>query len=394
MPLQYHNGKKWVDSIYYTALILKDKEEPELVYLFEERELDSVLASKGLPYNTSIDKLYTSPALYNIIWKPLENKLTEASRIYYAAAGQLHLLNFAAISMAGSKTISDKYKLIQLNTTASVINKSDETINSSDNILLYGGIIYSADSTSLIEASKKYSFDGGLATRSMPLAFGGADEIPLLPGTEVEVDAIAQEAKRVGYSAKTIKGLDANEESVKAANGKQSSAVFHFATHGFFNPNPVHLSRKESLSGGKAFMLSSDPLMRSGLMLAGANNVWSGKPIKGIQDGILTGYEISNLYLPNTKLVVLSACETGLGQIEGSEGVYGLQRAFKIAGTQNLVMSLWRIPDNTTAEFMQIFYKNLFAKKSIMQAFDEAQSAMKNKYRAQPHKWAGIILIH
>ena len=394
MPFQYHNGKKWVDSIYYTAFILKDKEEPELVYLFEERELDSVLASKGLPYNTSIDKLYTSPALYNIIWKPLEIKLTEASRIFYAAAGKLHLLNFAAISMAGSKTISDKYKLIQLNTTASVINKSDETINSSDNILLYGGIIYSADSTSLIEASKKYSFDGGLATRSMPLAFGGADEIPLLPGTELEVDAIAQEAKRVGYSAKTIKGLDANEESVKAANGKQSSAVFHFATHGFFNPNPVHLSRKESLSGGKAFMLSSDPLMRSGLMLAGANNVWAGKPIKGIQDGILTGYEISNLYLPNTKLVVLSACETGLGQIEGSEGVYGLQRAFKIAGTQNLVMSLWRIPDNTTAEFMQIFYKNLFAKKSIIQAFDEAQSAMKNKYRAQPHKWAGIILIH
>ena len=395
MQFQYHNGKKRVDSIYYTALILrKDKAEPELVYLFEERQLDSVLAQKGLTYNSSIDKLYTSPALYNIIWKPLETKLTGSTKVYYAPAGQLHLLNFAAISTSDTKTIGDKYKLVELNTTASVVNNSDETINASDNISLYGGIIYSADSTSLIEASKKYSFDGGLATRSMPLAFGSADEIPVLPGTEVEVDAIAQKAKQAGYSAKTIKGLDANEESVKAANGNQSSAVFHFATHGFFNPNPVHLSRKESLSGGKAFMLSGDPLMRSGLMLAGANNVWSGKPVKGIQDGILTGYEISNLYLPNTKLVVLSACETGLGQIEGSEGVYGLQRAFKIAGTQNLLMSLWRIPDNTTAEFMQIFYEKLFTKKPITQAFDEAQTVMKNKYRAQPHKWAGLILIH
>jgi len=91
---------------------------------------------------------------------------------------------------------------------------------------------------------------------------------------------------------------------------------------------------------------------------------------------------------------VLSACETGLGQLQGSEGVYGLQRAFKMAGTQNLVMSLWRIPDNTTSEFMQIFYERLFAKKSITQAFDEAQTVMKNKYRAQPHKWAGLIHIH
>ena len=140
-------------------------------------------------------------------------------------------------------------------------------------------------------------------------------------------------------------------------------------------------------------MLSDDPLMRSGLMLAGANNVWSGKPVKGIQDGILTGYEISNLSLPNTKLVVLSACETGLGQIEGSEGINGLQRAFKIAGVKSLVMSLWRVPDNTTSEFMQLFYQKLFEKKNIRQAFDEAQALMKNKYKSQPHKWAGLILI-
>ncbi len=133
--------------------------------------------------------------------------------------------------------------------------------------------------------------------------------------------------------------------------------------------------------------------MRSGLFFAGANNAWKGKPIQGVEDGILTSYEVSNLYLPNTKLAVLSACQTALGDIQGNEGVYGLQRAFKIAGVQNLVMSLWKVPDAETAEFMQAFYKNIFEKQSINNAFYNAQTVMKNKYRAEPYKWAAWVLV-
>jgi CHAT domain-containing protein len=145
--------------------------------------------------------------------------------------------------------------------------------------------------------------------------------------------------------------------------------------------------------GGKVFRQSDNPLFRSGLALAGANYAWLGKPIAGIEDGILTAYEVSNMYLSNTKLVVLSACETALGDIKGSEGVYGLQRAFKIAGVQNLVMSLWKVPDAETAEFMQLFYKNLFAKQTISQAFYNTQLVMKNKYRDDPYKWAAWVLV-
>jgi CHAT domain-containing protein/Flp pilus assembly protein TadD len=390
---QYHNGKKWVDSIYYAALILTKEKEPELVYLFEKRQLDSILLQTGTSYNNSIDKLYTSSSLYNLVWKPVASKLHSISKIYFAAAGELHLVNFAAIWTGENKTLSDKHKLIGLNSTASVVNNKNETISTPDKILLYGGIIYAADSSSLIEASRKYSLDGSLASRSATLTLAEPDEIPMLPNTEMEVDAIANNARKHGYSTTVIKGLDANEESVKSTTNNQTASIFHFATHGFFNPNAIQLSVTQSLSGGKAFMLSDDPLMRSGLMLAGANNIWSGKPLRGVQDGILTGYEISNLYLPNTKLVVLSACETGLGKVEGSEGVNGLQRAFKMAGVQNLIMSLWRIPDNTTAEFMQVFYEKLFAKKSISEAFDEAQALIKNKYKTEPHKWAGLILV-
>ena len=141
------------------------------------------------------------------------------------------------------------------------------------------------------------------------------------------------------------------------------------------------------------FRQSDNPLFRSGLLLSGANAAWKGKPIEGVEDGVLTAYEVSNLYLPNTKLVVLSACETGLGDIQGNEGVYGLQRAFKIAGVQNLVMSLWKVPDKETSEFMQEFYKNIFAKQSISDAFYNAQTVMKNKYRNEPYKWAAWILV-
>jgi CHAT domain-containing protein len=90
---------------------------------------------------------------------------------------------------------------------------------------------------------------------------------------------------------------------------------------------------------------------------------------------------------------VLSACETGLGDIEGNEGVYGLQRAFKMAGVENLVMSLWKVPDAATTEFMQAFYQNLFNKQSVYGAFNRAQTAMRNKYRQEPYKWAGWVLM-
>ena len=106
---------------------------------------------------------------------------------------------------------------------------------------------------------------------------------------------------------------------------------------------------------------------------------------------MLTAAEVSNLDLRNTKLVVLSACETGLGDIRGSEGVFGLQRAFKMAGSKFIIMSLWQVPDNETAEFMTLFYNRLVKLKDIRLAFKQTQAAMRKKY--DPYYWAAFVLV-
>jgi CHAT domain-containing protein len=136
-------------------------------------------------------------------------------------------------------------------------------------------------------------------------------------------------------------------------------------------------------------------MIRSGLILAGGNYAWNtGKPYReDMEDGILTAYEISQMNLSSTELVVLSACETGLGDIQGNEGVYGLQRAFKIAGAKYLIMSLWQVPDYQTQELMTTFYsKWLEGRMAIPEAFRAAQKEMREKYR-NPYFWAGFVLV-
>ena len=136
-------------------------------------------------------------------------------------------------------------------------------------------------------------------------------------------------------------------------------------------------------------------MLRSGLIMAGGNHAWkTGQPLRpGMDDGILTAYEISQMNLSNTELVVLSACETGLGDIQGNEGVYGLQRAFKIAGAKYLIMSLWQVPDQQTARLMTLFYKKwLTEKMTIPEAFRAAQNELRGR-GFDPLYWAGFVLV-
>ncbi len=133
-------------------------------------------------------------------------------------------------------------------------------------------------------------------------------------------------------------------------------------------------------------------MFRSGLVLAGGNLTWRGEePAAGREDGILTAYEIAQLDLSSTEIVVLSACETGLGDVEGSEGVIGLQRAFRLAGVKQMVMSLWRVPDEATTKLMTLFYNNWLSGQSPHEALRKAQLKMKQEY--SPFYWAAFVVV-
>jgi CHAT domain-containing protein len=260
---------------------------------------------------------------------------------------------------------------------------------------LYGGIQY--DATPVLAANIDTKPDDFASRRGADFAQNDStlrgDNWNYLRWTEVEISTAAAIMEGKGIAPTVKKGAEATEESFKAmGEGGPSPRILHVATHGFFFPDP-----KEGKSGGeeKVFKVSDNPMIRSGLVLAGGNQAWkTGKPARpDLEDGILTAYEISQMNLSNTELVVLSACETGLGDLVGNEGVYGLQRAFKIAGARYLIMSLWQVPDFQTQVFMTAFYKHwLEGKMAIPDAFRTTQSELKAKY-GDAFKWAGFVLV-
>ena len=170
VEFRFSNGKRWTDSTYYIALLLrKDKPEPQLIQLFEKKQLDTLLNNKeNLATDNRINALYTgNKSLYNLTWKPLEKYLNGISKVYFASAGNLFKISFAALPVNDKQVLGDKYQLIQLNTTATVTDNKQSFITASDKIQLYGGIQYDADSATLKQAVSQYQ-TGIASSRSLP----------------------------------------------------------------------------------------------------------------------------------------------------------------------------------------------------------------------------------
>ncbi len=409
-----HQGE--TDTVLYGALIVRpDKSYPEFVYLCTEHELRNFMKNtqnsnalqRAMTRGSSVEKdipkkpnqakrqrpkrlqvrndTEGSVALYNLIWKPLQAYLDKATEkgqplqtIYYTPSGLLHRVAFAALSINETDLLSDNYDLYALSSTRELIdlNVDENHLKQTSNtplISLYGGIQYDD------LKGEKPKIDSGNTNAAWRY----------LEGTKREIDRISTLFMKKNMPFDLKEGLSASEDGFKAQNteGGKSSPILHISTHGFFFQNI-----KDSAQTQSAFQTANNPLIRSGLIMAGANTVWlGGKPQEGKEDGILTAYEISNMDLSQTHLVVMSACETGLGDIQGTEGVYGLQRAFKMAGVDYILMSLWQVPDKQTAELMEKFYSNLLNGASIQSAFAKAQQSMKERY--SPFYWAGFVLI-
>jgi len=195
-----------------------------------------------------------------------------------------------------------------------------------------------------------------------------------------------------------LENNEATEDNIIKQENKEAKAILHIATHGFAFPEYNFSDSTISKNSLRyTYRYSNNPMVRSGLILAGGNWAWTGSDtltkMGALQNGILTALEVSQLNLKKTKLVVLSACETGLGKIEGSEGTFGLKRGFKLAGVEQLIVSLWSVPDEETMELMTYFYTYLSNTLNPVSSFEKAQKDMRNKYPNHPEKWAGFVLV-
>ncbi|TNE63460.1 MAG: tetratricopeptide repeat protein, partial [Bacteroidetes bacterium] len=385
------NFPRPTDSVLYAALVLRPGDpQPQVVPLFEEKQLsrvpdarlayrlpgrsDPTLAMRGVQpvrKDTYVD-------LYRLIWQPLDDLLAGTTTVYYAPAGLLHRISLDAIPLDSVRCLADRYRLVRLGSTrALAIPDAATDFSPGVPAALFGGITY--DGVPTAETVLDIPADQPSRSRSW-----GGENWPYLPGTASEVQGIAPVLQQNGFTVQVYAGSDAHEAKLKSFSAEQTApAVLHLATHGFFLP------------AGSAGVPTNQPLMRSGLLLAGANEAWkSGKPAPGTtEDGILTAYEIAQMNLKNTGLVVLSACETGLGDIAGSEGVYGLQRAFKIAGARYLIMSLWKVPDEQTALLMTRFYENWLERDMpVPDAFRAAQRELRVA-GLSAEEWAGFVLL-
>lgn len=374
-----------VSKNIYCALIVKPGSTyPEMIQICTEVSLERILGVFGGNNLNYINGIYThknekEEALYDLIWKPLEPSLDKIKSVYISPAGLLHKVSFAAISKSKNTYLCDNYTINIQSSTARVAAPENAVFTNNMNTSVFGGIDYNSDS------SKTTIW-------------------PYLEGTKNETSQITGLLKKNKMKVDFFSSASATEETLKEKAVR--SDILHIATHGFFFPSPSEFSRESrqktktgdvTFRGGsngfgvESFVENKNPLMRSGLVFAHANDVWSKTKNDLHDDGVLTAQEVAQLDMRNTQLVVLSACETGLGDIKGSEGVYGLQRAFKMAGVKFLVMSLWQVPDKETSEFMVEFYKKIISTGDIRIAFTQTQKIMRKKY--SPYYWAAFELL-
>ncbi|MBY0435363.1 MAG: CHAT domain-containing protein [Cyclobacteriaceae bacterium] len=209
-----------------------------------------------------------------------------------------------------------------------------------------------------------------------------------LPGTEKEINELQQLLKQKGWKTDEYMENTASEEQVKALDNPR---IFHIATHGFY-AKAEDPSLQKDLTENEA-MMAENPLMKSGLLLRGAGDVLAKTKYNyNMESGVLTSYEAMSLNLDKTDLVVLSACETGLGEISNGEGVYGLQRAFFVAGAKVLIMSMFKVDDEATQKLILNFYRKWLTTGNLRQSFIDAKKELRVEY-PDPFDWGAFMMI-
>lgn len=387
------------DDVHYAIFVLTpDQTEPAVVFIEDGDALEQVLIEKHLSACANPAMAEPGSDLYNAVWKQVEPYLKNVKTIFIAADGCFHKINFASLRQPDGSYLADHYTfrpVFSLKDIVGTKNTEKQSFQEKTAFLL-GNPTFAAknDKESTIAGRTRAVSQMQMDTSSYdlynPLAIlrdidpaRGMDLKPL-PGSQKEVDDLAALLKQNGWQTTLRTGTEAREEEVKTIH---SPTVLHLATHGYFLSN-----ERAGTAGLSRETIVRNPLLRSMLFFVGAQNTLDRKPLDGKEDGILTAYEVQNMNLEGTELVVLSACKTAQGKVQNGEGVYGLQRALRIAGAQCVVLSLWDVDDEVGRAFMQLFYEQWLNGKTKNEAFQMTQLAIKAHY-PHPFYWAGFVLI-
>ena len=382
------NKDSILDKTLYTALVLRKKDSsPHFLVLFDEAELDKI------GNNLFDDKLY------NLIWEPLDNYLSGIDNVYFSPAGKLYNINLEVLPEIVGK--NNKKNYFRVSSTRQLAH-SDINFQDTEKAIIYGGLKYDASVSELIADSKLHthkdlSFRGNLENLDLR---SGWD---YLPETLIEVNAIESALEKSKITTQIYTDTLGTEASFKSIDG-QSCKIIHIATHGFYYTQSDSARMKRAhldymanqMDRSSRSYMEDFSLTRSGLLMAGCNNILRGYRLpENVDDGILFAKEIAGMNLKNVELATLSSCESGLGDVTG-DGVFGLQRAFKKAGVQSILMSLHKVDDEATRILMVEFYRNLMKGKSKHQSLKNAQKHLrkveKRKYD-KPEYWASFILL-
>ena len=396
----------------YAALYLRRGwTSPKFVSLFNNKQLQeiqydgkdffSMLGDIG-----GIDSIYTDQRVGRLVWETLMKQWDGVKNVYFAPTGLLYQWGIEYLKIDDDRTIADVYRLHRLSSTKLLAQQREK--KKIETASIFGGLDYDLDVEAMARNHKqreenKYvllasadeedrrsvSEANSLAADSLMLRHGAA----YLPGTFHEANQIGELLMQADIPTDMYLEGEGTEEAFKALSG-QGRSLIHIATHGFnFTEHEVSKSRSVAFLNEGGSQETDKSMNYSGLLLAGANNVLGHAELpEGVENGILTSKEISMLNFSGLDLVVLSACQTGMGEIR-EDGVFGLQRGFKKAGASTLLMSLWSVSDRATQIMMTGFYGYLMKGHSRHDAFLKAQEDLRRQGFTRPFYWASFIML-
>jgi CHAT domain-containing protein/Tfp pilus assembly protein PilF len=375
----------------FAALVLRSEGPPRWTALGDARELvgraEAFRQALRTPRLSPIGLSQEARQLYELVIAPLAALLDGVDTLLLAPDGALNLIPFGALIDGKGHYLVERFAITYLTSGRDLLRFSAPRGSRGPAL-----VVAAPDYDHSLQGVGSEPVEGGAGIAGARSRDLGELRFDPLPGTLREAKAV----ERI-LGAKALTGALATEGALKRARRPQ---VLHVATHGFFLSDQV--SPPETRAGGLrpfppggAGLLVSgpakgeNPLLRAGLAFAGANRRENGE-----EDGILTALEMTGLDLWGTKLVVLSACETGLGEVQVGEGVYGLRRALVIAGSESQLASLWKVNDAATQELMAAYYVRLGAGEGRAEALRHTQLEMlRSPVWRHPYYWASFIPI-